>query len=286
MRVATNVRMLFARMRITDGYVDEVIAKKKAELDFLTEKEEKGEITKAEQNKKSALIKEVKWISEQALDKKINYFLPDVYSVVYNPKKVESYSTSNIFGDDNDDYKKMQMVGSLRSTYTESNVISPEYELSALNRHIMWQKRIIEETEKQLKTEQDPKKIEELKKRLSNSYIADYEKDFWTSSYGFYSSLAAAIHSVYKARCRQPGYCKGDDAPGYTDEPFEQNMPEERGNCLEFIRMLEHMRWNAYIRAEGYVFHDPKTKSNVAKIHRCLVPFDKLPENEREKDDD
>jgi hypothetical protein len=209
-----------------------------------------------------------------------------VYSVVYNPKKVESYNSSNIFGNDSDNYKRMQMVGSLKSTYTEENVIRPQYEVDALKRHKRWQERMKAEYERRSAEATDPEEKAEYKKLSERIYLADYEKAFWENSYGFYSSLAAAIHSLYKAKCRQPGYCKGDDAPGYTDEPFEQNMPEERGDCLEFIRMLEHMRWNAYIRAEGYVFHDAKTKSNVAKIHRCLVPFDKLPDSEREKDDD
>ena len=104
-------------------------------------------------------------------------------------------------------------------------------------------------------------------------------------SFGDWVALSDTCDAV-TAKLIKREVSDGVIAPGYTEEPFEQNMPEERGNCIEFIRMLEHMRWNAYIRAEGYVFHDAKTKSNVAKIHRCLVPFDKLPDSEREKDDD
>ena len=167
------------------------------------------------------------------------------------------------------------------------NVLRPKYEIAALERHKRWQVRMKEEYERRSKAASDPKEKAEYMELSERIYLSDYEQSFWQDSYGFYSSLAAAIHSDYKAKCRQPGFCKGDDAPGYTDDPsYEKNMPEERGECLEFIRMLEHMRWNAYIRAEGYVFHDAKTKSNVAKIHRCLVPFDKLPIKEQEKDDD
>lgn len=47
-------------------------------------------------------------------------------------------------------------------------------------------------------------------------------------------------------------------------------------------KLLEHKRWNAYMRAEGYVYSI--VKDDIAKTHPDLIPFDKLTEREQSKD--
>lgn len=101
------------------------------------------------------------------------------------------------------------------------------------------------------------------------------ESDFWKYDYNYKSSVASAIHRRMKELC---------GVPGITKEPSERTEEE-----LLNLRILEHRRWNAYVRSDGYVFSgsiDRSTRNDLAKTHNCLVPFDMLPLSEQEKDDD
>ena len=101
------------------------------------------------------------------------------------------------------------------------------------------------------------------------------ERDFWQYSYNYKSSVASAIHSKMKKLCGIKGIEKA---------PQERTEQE-----LWSIRILEHCRWNAYMRSEGYVYGGTVENSgryDLAKTHNCLVPFADLPLKEQEKDDD
>lgn len=101
------------------------------------------------------------------------------------------------------------------------------------------------------------------------------ESEFWQYSYNYKSSIASAIHGKMKILCGMPGI---------------EKAPEERTEDeLWSLRVLEHCRWNAYMRSEGYVYGGTVEKSgrnDLAKTHNCLVPFAELPLKEQEKDDD
>ena len=96
------------------------------------------------------------------------------------------------------------------------------------------------------------------------------EEEFWRIEYCYRSSIASAIHKKYKLYC---------GVPGSEKEPCDRNE-EER----QLLRRLEHKRWNAYMRSEGYVYNE--TRNDLAKAHNCLKPFSELPEKEQMKDDD
>ena len=96
------------------------------------------------------------------------------------------------------------------------------------------------------------------------------EEEFWRIEYCYRSSIASAIHKKYKLYC---------GVPGAEKEPCDRNE-EER----QLLRRLEHKRWNAYMRSEGYVYNE--TRNDLAKAHNCLKPFSELPEKEQMKDDD
>lgn len=100
------------------------------------------------------------------------------------------------------------------------------------------------------------------------------EDDFWLYNYNYKSSVASVIHRRMKVLCEIPG--------------IDKNPDERTGEELWAIRTLEHKRWNAYMRSEGYSYGGTIEKSgrnDLAKKHNCLVPFGDLPLFEQEKDD-
>lgn len=101
------------------------------------------------------------------------------------------------------------------------------------------------------------------------------ESAFWQFEYNHKSSVASAIHARMKRLCGMPG----------IDLLPSERTPEQR----ERLRKLEHRRWNAYMRSEGYIYSGSPEKSsrnNLGKMHHCLVTYDLLSEEERQKDDD
>ena len=101
------------------------------------------------------------------------------------------------------------------------------------------------------------------------------EESFWAFEYNYRSSIASAIHAKLKRDLGLPGI-----------EKIPADRTEEERWAL---RRLEHRRWNAYMRSEGYVYAgtgDKSGRNDLAKKHHCLVPFDKLSEEDQVKDDD
>ena len=101
------------------------------------------------------------------------------------------------------------------------------------------------------------------------------EYTFWQYDFNYKSSVASAIHRKMKILCKIPGIEK---------TPTERSEEE-----LWQIRILEHSRWNAYMRSEGFVYSgsiEKSSRNNLAKKHNCLVRFYELPLSEQIKDDD
>jgi len=66
------------------------------------------------------------------------------------------------------------------------------------------------------------------------------ESEFWRYDYNYKSSIASAIHRKMKILC---------EIPGIEKEPKDRTEKE-----LWNLRILEHCRWNAYMRSEGYCY--------------------------------
>lgn len=99
------------------------------------------------------------------------------------------------------------------------------------------------------------------------------ERDFWRYEFNYRSSVAAAIHEKMRVLCGIPG----------AGKQLEELSPDE---SIQLER-LEHRRWNAYMRSEGYVFSGstaPESRNDLAKMHHDLVPFELLSQEERQKD--
>ena len=100
------------------------------------------------------------------------------------------------------------------------------------------------------------------------------EDDFWRFDYNHNSSMASALHTKLK---------KALDIPGARVLPDQRSEEEKIA-----LRKLEHRRWNAYMRTEGYVFSgslEKRSRNNLGKMHHCLVTFDLLSQEEQQKDD-
>lgn len=97
--------------------------------------------------------------------------------------------------------------------------------------------------------------------------------DFYYCDYNYSSSFASAIHKKLRRDCGMPG----------TELPVEARSPEQ----MEQLAILEHRRWSAYMRSEGYRLGGSEATKNIdtlAKFHYCLVPFDELSEKDKRKD--
>jgi hypothetical protein len=76
-----------------------------------------------------------------------------------------------------------------------------------------------------------------------------------------------------RIKCNIPGAAKK-----------EKDLTGEERTVIE---TLEHRRWNAYMRAEGYVFSGSKDKSSrndLAKMHHDLVDYGSLSEEVKRLD--
>ena len=99
------------------------------------------------------------------------------------------------------------------------------------------------------------------------------EESFWRYEYNYRSSMASAVHMKARVACAMAGAGKK-----------EAELTREERDLLE---NLEHKRWNAYMRSEGYVYSgspDPGSRDDLAKMHHNLVPFHKLTDPDKRKD--
>lgn len=99
------------------------------------------------------------------------------------------------------------------------------------------------------------------------------EAEFWSYEYNYRSSVAAAIHARAKQRQNVPGANKA-----------EEDLTQEERLLLED---LEHRRWNAYMRSEGYIYSGNPHKSSrndLGKMHHDLIPYADLSEEDKRKD--
>lgn len=101
----------------------------------------------------------------------------------------------------------------------------------------------------------------------------DQEENFWRHEYCYHSSMALAIHANARKEQHIPG----------AHKPSDQLTDKERDG----LELLEHRRWTAYMRSEGFVYSGAKERSSrndLAKMHNNLVPFDVLTEEVKRKD--
>lgn len=138
----------------------------------------------------------------------------------------------------------IEYIGSFTSVYSEKVILTSELEEKGLERHHVYDKS---------------------------------DEGFWEYEYNYRSSVASAIHKEARNHC----HVKGNDK-------LNQLMAEGKGTDQlsdeekEFLQCLEHKRWNAYMRGEGYVYGKPR--NDMFKQHPCLVDYYSLDIANRKKD--
>lgn len=109
---------------------------------------------------------------------------------------------------------------------------------------------------------------------LARHLLWGKEDAFWRYEFNYRSSAASALHRRMKLLRGIPG----------ADLPPEERTTEDRDR----LRLIEHRRWNAYMRSEGYSYSGSREKgsrNDLAKLHNDLIPFDLLTESEKAQDD-
>lgn len=99
------------------------------------------------------------------------------------------------------------------------------------------------------------------------------EEDFWKYEYNYRSSMASAIHFRERVLC----------GISWAGKSTEEMSDREK----DLVEKMEHRRWNAYMRSEGYSYSgsmDKQTRNDLAKVHCDLVSFEILSEEEKRKD--
>jgi len=100
------------------------------------------------------------------------------------------------------------------------------------------------------------------------------EDTFWRYEFNYRSSEASVIHRAAKLYCGIAG----------ADMPLHMRTEAER----DVLRRIEHRRWCAYMRSEGYRYSGSRergSRNDLAKLHPDLVAYDLLSEEDRKKDD-
>ena len=180
---------------------------------------------------------------------------PVIHTIVYNPNKQDMLRYGHTVSGQSYD---IQPFGDISSTYSEDCILNSELEKRALGRHLAYVYQVADS--KGL--------VGEERERV----ISAEEETFWKYDYNYRSSTASVIHSKFKVMCNVPG---SEKAPNDRTE-------DEKW----FFREMEHKRWNAYVRSEGFVACETKEqRDKLAKTHHLLVPFKKLPYDEQIKDD-
>jgi len=96
--------------------------------------------------------------------------------------------------------------------------------------------------------------------------VAKSEKEFWQYEYYYRSSVTKAMHESLRRELTQLGYIC---IPG-TDKDWHALTQEEK----LAIGLVEHIRWNAYMRTEGYRY--AAVRNDLAKRHNLLVSVYRL----------
>lgn len=182
---------------------------------------------------------------------------PDIETVIYDSNVSASMGTEwplsetkschqGVTNFKNQSYN-IHMIGALKDLYSVETIINSEMVRLAEDANKNYAERVYDTKMKEIAHLPEPEYSQE--KLKIEQRREDDIRAFYKYKYNYRSSLARMIHET-------------------KSEELHLKSPE-----------LEHKRWNAYMRSEGYCFSgskDEDTRNDLAKLHHNLVPFENL----------
>ena len=213
---------------------------------------------------------------------------PAICAVVYDNQQSACISSQGQITNYKGTAYNIKTIGSMQDQYSFDKIKRlEENEKEAIAYHVSWCCTKTETEPNQWINMSDAEKISCLKKELKNYVHFEYFRQ---------SSLSKALHkNLLKDQRDQKKQKDEGDQKDQNDqqvklrneallrdkEKHDYNDPACRC-ALCRSRITEHMRWNTYMRINGYRYG--KTRDDMAKFHTCLLPWNELPLNERVKD--
>jgi hypothetical protein len=170
---------------------------------------------------------------------------PPIYAVLHDTEKIMMLNSVSDFSEES---YYINLIGDYQDMFSYEMIFDPRLESEAEEYHVFWS----------VKSSGD----------ASEEQIRKTSEEFWGKEYYRNSSISRVIHNK-AVRIYGP----------LSDENKALNSEAETSLLAG---MLEHRRWNAYMRSEGFVYND--IRNNLAKQHNRLVRYDELSVAEQEKD--
>lgn len=171
------------------------------------------------------------------------------------PKVIDEFSFMTM--EEISEKNKAKQTGNNKKLIKLKNIVA--------ERNDRWEKQVY----KKFKELTGIKEYADKWKQIETEKMLEAKKSF-RIEYNYRSSIAKAIHKRLR---RNLGF-----KPEITGKAWEDMTLEEK---IE-IGKIEHIRWNAYMRSEGYRYA-PK-RNNLARLHHNLVPTGELTNDDLRKD--
>ena len=198
-----------------------------------------------------------------------SYLQPEIYAIVYDIQRSACVSSQEQITNYGNKSYNINTTGSMQDQYCYSNITKLiEDEKEAIIHHISWILTSEKECENPWLITDKNEPFTDVKK-----YIILYNQLNKYIHYEYFrrSSLAKAIHKTALK-----------DRQLYT-KTYKHISNYKYCRCkLCCSRITEHMRWNAYMRVNGYRYG--KRRNPIAKLHPDLVSWSALSPDEQIKD--
>ena len=184
---------------------------------------------------------------------------PVIQVVSYSDEMNEIWQNHLVYKDKAYDIK---FLGTLENQFKEEVIFRSELQKRAFALHMSYYEDIKNSSDKPV-------------------YLRPYAHLFWFREYNYHSSISSVIHMEAKKYCKIPGFVpvSKDGREVKLNELTSELLSDQE---IISLQILEHKRWNSYVRSDGYIYG--REKNALGKTHPDLVPFSMLEKKEMEKD--